>query len=103
MKIQVMSAPVNFSASVGTTMVGIIFTDAIDRVVPGTFFVPMATFSSAYRDFSTARSFRPLWKESICQRKCAPSCELPFSGGRSLLCTAITIRENRTERSQLMG
>ena len=42
MRIQVTSPPTSLSTDVGKRMVGIIFTDAQDRIWPGTFFVPVA-------------------------------------------------------------
>ena len=42
MRIQVTSPPTSLSTGVGKGMVGIVFTDAHDRIWPGTFFVPVA-------------------------------------------------------------
>ena len=41
MRIQVISPPTSLSREVGSRMVGAVFTEAYDRIWPGTFFVPM--------------------------------------------------------------
>ena len=59
MRIQVRSAPNTMSAEVGKRMVGIIFTDAFDRVVPGSYFVPVANVLKRMPMFEDSAQFSP--------------------------------------------
>jgi len=60
MQIQVMSAPSNMSVEVGRRMVGIIFTEAFDSIVPGTYFVPVDNVLKRMPAFGACAEFSPL-------------------------------------------
>ena len=59
MRIQVRSAPTTLSTEVGERMVGIIFTEAFDRVFPGTYFVPMGNLLKRMPAFEWCAEFSP--------------------------------------------
>lgn len=60
MRIQVKSAPNNFSSAVGESMVGIIFTDATDGGVPGAYFVPVDNVLQRMPRFEYCAEYSPL-------------------------------------------
>jgi hypothetical protein len=59
MRIQVRSAPNTMSTEVGKSMVGVIFTDATDRTLPGAFFVPMENVLLRMPRFEDCAEFSP--------------------------------------------
>jgi hypothetical protein len=59
MRIQVRSAPNTMSTEVGKRMVGVIFTDASDRALPGAFFVPMENVLLRMPRFEDCAEFSP--------------------------------------------
>lgn len=59
MRIQVKSAPGNLSTAVGESMVGVIFTDAADRGVPGAYFVPLDNLLQRMPRFEQCAEFSP--------------------------------------------
>ena len=60
MRIQVTSPPTSLSTEVGKRMVGIIFTDAHDRIWPETFFVPVANVLKRMPAFEECSEFSHL-------------------------------------------
>ena len=59
MRIQVRSAPNTMSSEMGNRMVGVIFTGASDRTIPGTFFVPMQNVLLRMPRFEDSAEFSP--------------------------------------------
>jgi hypothetical protein len=59
MRIQVKSAPSNMSVETGRKMIGVIFTDAFDRIYPGTFFVPVENVLKRMPMFENSAQFSP--------------------------------------------
>ncbi len=60
MRIVVTSQPSSLNSVVGSKMVGVIFTDAIDRLVPGTYFVPMDNLLKRMPSFENCSEYSTL-------------------------------------------
>lgn len=60
MRIQVRSAPTTMCSEVGNRMVGVIFTDACDYTLAGSYFVPMDNVLKRMPRFETCAEYSPL-------------------------------------------
>ena len=60
MRIQVRSAPNTMSSEVGRRMVGIIFTEADDHILAGSYFVPMDNVLKRMPRFEACVEYSPL-------------------------------------------
>jgi hypothetical protein len=64
MRIEVRSAPNTMSAEVGRRMVGVIFTDAPDRTIPGSYSVPLDNVLKRMPRFEDCAEYSP-FREGI--------------------------------------
>ena len=60
MRIQVRSAPTTMCTEVGNRMVGVIFTDACDHTLAGSYFVPMDNVLKRMPRFESCAEYSPL-------------------------------------------